>query len=183
MSRQGETKTTCQDNVQQMQQKGQIMTTDNIKNYIQDNLRFDDDICERITDYTNCTSEYIDDTFTEIADNNIDLYYSGLLDWLRDCSCATDYIEQAVKGQGIDSNNFDFMRLIQAGQYEYNMEKLNDNRHNVLLLWCLQYCIENDIALTDEQIDNLDDEIDDYANYFDDLVDTINEIKGGNDDE
>lgn len=182
MSRQGKDKTNCQDN-NKLKQKGQKMSTENIKKYIEQNIKFDDDICENITDYTRATDDYVDDIFSQIADNGVDLYWSGLIDWLKEYHNATDYIEQAVKNQGIDSNNFDFMRLIQAGQYEYNFEQLNDNRHEILLLWCLQYCIDNDIELTDEQIDKVDDEIDDYVQCFDDLVEKINEIKGANDDE
>lgn len=159
------------------------MSTENIKKHIE-MLKFNDDICENIRDYTNASGQYIDDIFHEIADNGVDLYYSGLLDWLKENHCATDYIEQAVKNQGVDTQNFDFMRLIQAGQYEYNFEMLNDERHDVLFLWCLQYCIDNNIELTDEQIFQLDDNINEnYVDSFDDLVEKINEIKGANDDE
>lgn len=180
MSRQGKDKTNCQDNGQQ-NQKGQKMSTENIKKFIE-KISFTDDICSNITDYTRSTDDYVDDIFSTIADNGVDLYYSGLIDWLKENNNATCYIEQAVKNQGVDTNNFDFMRLIQAGQYEYNLEQLNENRHDILFLWCLQYCIDNDIELTDEQVYKVDDEIDDYVQSFDDLVEKINEIKGADDE-
>lgn len=152
------------------------MKTDNIKKYIQENIKFDDDICYQISDYLDCTDEYIDEIFHEISDSNIDLYLCDLLDWIKK-PFAIFYIEESVRTCGIDNKNFDFMRLIQAGQYEYYMDKINDNRHEMLLLWGLQYCVKNDIALTDKQIENLNDSIDDSFNRFNDLIDAINKIK------
>ena len=43
---------------------------DNIKQCIEKHIRLDD-ICENITSYTNCDTNYIDDIFTEIADEQI----------------------------------------------------------------------------------------------------------------
>ena len=156
---------------------------DNIKQYIEKNINLDD-ICKNIADYTNCDSQYIDDIFTEIADSNTNIYYGALIDWLKNCNQASDYIEQAVREFGIDTQNFDFMRLIQQGQYQYNIETLNEGKQDTLLLWCLQYCLDNNIELTDEQIEKLDDcDFTDCNKYekFDDLIKTINEIKNNDD--
>lgn len=153
---------------------------DNIKQYIEKNINLDD-ICKNITDYTNCDSQYIDDIINEIADNNTDIYYGALIKWLEDDCYASDYIEQAVQEFGIDTQNFNFMRLIQQGQYQKNYEILYKSKYDMCLLWCLQYCLDNNIELTDEQIEKLSDIVDNHTEKFDDLIEKINEIKNDDD--
>lgn len=156
---------------------------DNIKQYIEKNINLDD-ICKNIADYTNCDTNYIDDIINEIADNNTDIYYDALIKWLQDDCYASDYIEQAVQEFGIDTQNFNFMRLIQQGQYQKNYEILYKSKYDMCLLWCLQYCLDNNIELTDDQIEKLDDcDFTDSSKYekFNDLIDTINGIKNDDD--
>lgn len=146
----------------------------NLQQYIQDNLCLDD-ICGQIADYTHCTTDYIDDIFTEIADNNVSIYTRDLLHWLADDNGAFDYCEQALANGCCDTRNPDLCRIFQAGQYEQNYDLLQQQRDNVLLLWCLHYCIDNNIELSQEQIDNIESSIDCNIDTFDSLVDIINE--------
>lgn len=151
--------------------------TNSIKNYIEKNIKIDD-ICERITDYLHCDSQYIDDILTEIADSATDIYYSDLIDWLKNDPDSTDYIEESVQEFGTpDSKDFDFMKLLQQGQYYQNEQKLYQNKYDMCLLWALSYCIENNIKLTDEQIDKLSDIIDNHTEKFADIIAKIDEIK------
>lgn len=62
---------------------------------------------------------YICDIVMEVCDNKIDIYNSDLWNWAKDNQ---DYVEEAINEFGIDSNNFDLMKLFQQGQYYYYNE-------------------------------------------------------------
>lgn len=70
-------------------------------------------------EYSNdfATCEYLEDMITEWADNQIDLYYSSLLSWVREYYCAADYIQQAVAEGLVDCKEFDIYKAIQCAQY------------------------------------------------------------------
>lgn len=115
------------------------------------------DICREIYDYN---EEYISDQFHDIADNNVDIYYSGLLDWISENRGeAVEYIEESVAEFGIDSKNFDFWKLLQSGQYLMYERQLYDNKKDTLLLWALHYIKEE--KNIEELEDNLFEEIED----------------------
>jgi len=58
------------------------------------------------------------DIISEIADNNIDIYYFDLVEWTHDRdNIAT--IEEAVNEFGLPKK-FDFYKQIQLGQYKAN---------------------------------------------------------------
>ena len=77
-------------------------------------------------DYSN---GYICDIITEICDNNVDIYNSDLWEWAKDNEY---YIEQAINEYGIDSNNFDLIRLFQQGQYYYYEEICYKNLDDII---------------------------------------------------
>lgn len=62
------------------------------------------------------TRKYLEDMMDDWADNQIDISYDSLLNWLREEDCATDYIEKVVAEGLIDCRNFDFYKAIQVGQ-------------------------------------------------------------------
>lgn len=132
------------------------------------------DYGEYICDYN---SGYIDDIFHEIADNHVDIYWADLCEWAKGNS---GYIEEYVSEYGIDSNNFDFFRLIQGGQYFRNLEELNKNRDDIIKLFILNY-IENELdikELTEDVENQLNNILDDVNNYddLDIIIDDINAI-------
>lgn len=151
------------------------MTNENIKTYIKNNLQLAEP-CDYIVNYTHCNSQYIDDIIAEIADSATDVYYSNLIDWLKKDPESVDYIESAVDEFG-QPEKFDFMKLLQQGQYYQNEQTLYKNKSDMCLLWALIYCLENNIDLTDAQIENLSDDIDNNVEKFDDIITKIDKIK------
>lgn len=61
----------------------------------------------------------LSDYITEYIDGKIDIYYSGLDNWLHDTPDAQEYMENVVYDGLIDTNNYDFYNHIQTAQYEY----------------------------------------------------------------
>lgn len=72
------------------------------------------DYGEDFLDYD--VSEYIGDVITYIADANVDIYNYKLWEWAKNNE---GYIEEAIAGglYIIEPDNFDLIRLFQAGQY------------------------------------------------------------------
>jgi hypothetical protein len=143
----------------------------------------DNDLLYRIEDYTHTPDNYICDIISEIADSETDIYYSGLIDWLRNDNDSVENIEYAVKEFGIDSNNFDFMKLIQQGQYYQNEQQLYKNIDAIGKVWLLAYLKdkENLQEITDEQAEFIDDLDTDSNDRFSDLLDKWNEYNENND--
>ena len=77
-------------------------------------------------DYSN---GYICDIITEVCDNNVDIYNGDLWEWAKDNEY---YIEQATNEFGIDSNNFDLIKLFQQGQYFYYEETCYNNLDDII---------------------------------------------------
>lgn len=69
-------------------------------------------------DYGNAFANYecLEDMIDEWADSQVSIHYDSLLNWVRDCGCATDYVEQAVAEGLVDCRNFNFYKAIQTGQ-------------------------------------------------------------------
>ena len=66
---------------------------------------------------------YIGDTITELSDSKIDCYYHSLREWAVD---NYNYIEDAISEYGVDTDNPDFHKMIQQGQfYAFNIEFYN----------------------------------------------------------
>ena len=83
----------------------------------------------------NFNEDNITDQIHDLADDSVDIYNSGLLDWLSENrSDAVYYIEEAVGEFGIDYNNFDFWRLLSSGQYLMYERQLYDNLKDTLYL-------------------------------------------------
>lgn len=141
------------------------------------------DLLYRIEDYINCESSYICDTISEIVDSETDIYYSDLINWLRNDSNSVESIENAVKEFGIDSKNFDFMKLIQQGQFYQNEQQLYENINAIGKIWLLAYLRdkENLQEITDEQAEFIDDLDTDSNDRFSDLLDKWNEYNENND--
>lgn len=119
-------------------------------------------------------SGYICDIFSEIASNNIDIYYSDIFDWAKN---NTWYIDESMKEYG---NCNDIVRQIQMAQgYAYEQE-LYENEDSILKLFAYNYLEENEIKLDEEQLYDLESELESYDtnNRLENIVDIINEIDG-----
>lgn len=128
------------------------------------------DLGDRMRDYDN---GYICDIITEIADNNIDIYYADLFEWAKH---NFDIIEEANEEMGAPN---DIIKQIQQGQFIAFERDLYENLEDILKFYMYDY-IEKDLKieeLTEEQNENLLDwDFSDNNEQLENLVDHINEI-------
>lgn len=131
------------------------------------------DLGDRICDYND---GYICNIISEIADNNVDIYNRDLLEWAKD---NYGYIEEVVEEFGVDSKNFNFMRLIQQGQWLCNEQELYENLEDNLKNRVLDY-IEKDLEIeqiSEEQEDELMAlDFNDHNQRLEDLLEEVASI-------
>lgn len=130
---------------------------------------------DRLCDYND---GYICDIITEIADNDVDIYYNDLFEW---CKHNYKYVEEAIAQGLCDFSSPDIPKMIQAGQYEYNTQILYDELDEAILNWCLNY-IKYDLELeeiTKEQYEEIEnkctnvdsnDRIEEYSTFINELL-------------
>ena len=126
---------------------------------------------DSIVDYDN---GYICDIISEIADNNVDIYTSDLLDWLR---YNYSIVEDANREYGTPD---DIIKQCQQGQYYKYNNDLYDVMDDMLLLFAYNYLRDNDIELNAEQLEELESELStiDNNDKLEDIIEKIEEIKG-----
>ena len=135
---------------------------DDILKDLESNLSF---TCgNNITQYD---SGYICDVFSEIADSNVDIYTSDLFDWGKNNMY---YIDEATKEFG---DPHDILRQIQQGQYYAYEQELYKNQEDVIKYFAYNYLKDNDIKLTIEQEEDLDDYLSgiDSNDRLEDIID------------
>lgn len=134
------------------------------------------DIQKRLCDYSD---GYICDVITEIADNDVDIYYSDLFEWAKDnWSCIDDACREFGMPDSKDTNII--IKLIQQGQFYYNEQLLYEDLDSMLLNFCYNY-IEWELKkeeITEEQneqilekctnVDN-NDRLDNFTDFLDEL--------------
>lgn len=128
---------------------------------------------EYITEYYNHEND-IDEIIRDIADNNVDIYTSDLMDWVKD---NYNYVEDYVKEFGIDSSNFDFIGAVRGGQYLYIEQTLYNNKSDMLEYLAYYILQEKDIEEIDEDKATEISMIDfDRIDTIEELEDELNEI-------
>jgi hypothetical protein len=134
------------------------------------------DIQKRLCDYSD---GYICDVITEIADSDVDIYYSDLFEWAKN---NWSYIDDACREFGMpDSKDTNIIiKLIQQGQFYYNEELLYDDLDNMLLNFCYSYLL-HDLKIeeiTKEQQEAIEEKCTNVDNNdrLDDYVDFLNEL-------
>lgn len=128
---------------------------------------------EYITEYYNHEND-IDEIIRDIADNNVDIYTSDLMDWVKD---NYNYVEDYIKEFGIDSSNFDFIGAVRGGQYLYIEETLYNNKSDMLEYLAYYILQEKDIEEIDEDKATEISMIDfDRIDTIEELEDELNEI-------
>lgn len=128
------------------------------------------DLGEYFVDYDN---GYICDIITEIADNNIDIYYYDLFEWAKN---NFSYITEANEEMGTPT---DIIKQIQQGQYYANERNLYENLEESLQFFMYDYIEKylNIKEITEEQNENLLDwDFSDNNEKLENLIDHINEI-------
>ena len=123
----------------------------------------------QITDYSD---GYICDVFTYIADSNIDIYVCDLFDWGKN---NFEYINEAT---GEFGDPHDIIKQIQQGQFLAFEQELYDNQEDVLLYYGYNYLKDNDIKLSEEQIEDFEDYVTglDNNDRLDDINSYCNEL-------
>ena len=82
-------------------------------------------------DYREATEGQKDDAITELADSNVDIYNSDLLEWVKN---NYNYVEEAIDEFGTAKDGegrADFIKQIQQGQYLANRELLDQAREEL----------------------------------------------------
>lgn len=115
-------------------------------------------------DYDLQTSSYFCDLFTEYADSQVDIYASDLFEWAKS---NYEYIEEAVEEFGIDSRNFDFLRVIQSGQLLYNERQLFEDEEKIVELMVVNYLLENEEEIEKELEESEKEFFEDLKKCFD----------------
>lgn len=125
---------------------------------------------EEITSYD---SGYICDVFSEIADSNVDIYYSDLFEWAKD---NIGYIDEATQQFG---NPNDLIKQIQQGEYYAFEQELYENQDSVLKYFAYNYLKSNNIVLDEEDFDELDNYIEhlDSNDKLEDIIDYCKSLK------
>lgn len=144
------------------------------------------DLLRIVEDYTHTPDSCICDIISEIADSEVDIYYSGLIDWLKNDNDSVESIELALRefGTPTDSENTpDFMKILQQGQYYENEQNLYAQQNTIVKIWLLAYLRdkENLQEITDEQAEFIDDLDTDSNDSFNVLLDKWNEHNENND--
>lgn len=128
---------------------------------------------EYIAEYYNHEND-IDEIIRDIADNNVDIYTSDLMDWVKD---NYNYVEDYIKEFGIDSSNFDFIGAVRGGQYLYIEQTLYNNKSDMLEYLAYYILQEKDIEEIDEDKATEISMIDfDRIDTIEELEDELNEI-------
>lgn len=128
------------------------------------------DLGEYFTEYDN---GYVCDIITEIADNNVDIYYSNLFEWAKH---NFDYINEANEEMGTPA---DITKQIQQGQYYANEQNLYKNLEESLQFFMYDYVEKyfNIKEITEEQNENLLDwDFSDNNERLENLIEHINNI-------
>lgn len=132
-----------------------------------------------VNDYEDNESDYISDCYADYADQQVSIYHSDLFEWVRN---NYGYIEDYVEEFGIDDKNFDFIKLIQGGQWYYNYEQLNRDDRTIKQLLYINKMLNNlDYTLLQSPISKeLEDSIEetleeawydvDRFYHFDDII-------------
>lgn len=134
------------------------------------------DLGEYFRDYNN---GYICDIITEIADNNVPIYYCDIWEQAKDNQ---EYIEEALQEFGTPTNsngNADLMRIFQQGIYYKNEQEIYNNLEDSLKYYMYDY-IEKKLKIdeiTENQNDNLLDwDFSDNNERLENLVEHIEKV-------
>lgn len=110
------------------------------------------------TKFAECFPSYdgstIGDAITSCADDNVEIYYSQLHNWLSD---NTDKFEDALNEFGWDGCGKDFYKAIQTAQFMDNERTMYDQLDDIMLYYVLNSLkLEGLEEITEKQLDELE---------------------------
>ena len=143
------------------------------------------DLLYRVENYTHSPDLYVCDVVSEIADSETGIYYSDLINWLKEDNDAVENIEYALREFGTPKGTDgipDFMKILQQGQYYGNEQKLYENLNKIGKIWLLSYLQdkENMSEITEEQADFIDELEIDNNDRFSEVLEKWNEYNEDN---
>ena len=135
-------------------------------------------------DYANIdhNTQYICDAISNFADNNTSIYYCDIKNFIAD---HIDEVTDAIAEFGWDGCGSDLYKAGQMAEYLSIERDIYNNLDDIVICSACQYLIDNDISLSDEQLEQLKEDLNniDHNNRFDDILDIINDITDSEDTE
>ena len=83
-------------------------------------------------DYSKADSGYIGDLVSEFCDNDVDVYYKDLLNWIERDNDADYYMEEVMRRGDVNLEDYVFYEHVQAAQYCQNRDVMGENRYDGL---------------------------------------------------
>ena len=154
----------------------------NLKNLRDDYLCAMNAISSDFTDdHALSDSSYISDSITEYADSAVSIYYvdqhNYYVDHSDECESALlefydpESIAQIIKNEGLYYLN---CKTGAVGAFVKNEEQLNEDKEGIIKILIIDYCLNCDIYLTEEQIEEIAlndfDRWDDYAEQVNETI-------------
>lgn len=126
-------------------------------------------------------TQYICDAISDFADNNTSIYYSDIKNFIAD---HIDEVTDAIDEFGWDGCGSDLYKAGQTAEYLTIVREIYNNLDDIIICAACKYLIDNDISLSDEQLEQLQQNLSDINNNnrFDDILDIINDITDSEDD-
>ena len=130
-------------------------------------------------------SSYICDVISEIADENVDSYYSDLFEWAKE---NYDYIDEANDEFGIPKDG-DIIKQIQQGQFYAIEQEIYEDLQDCIKNYAYKYIFNwdglNTPEISEEKFSCLESELEklDHNNTFDDIIEVVNDILLSEDEE
>lgn len=137
--------------------------TTNVADYIE-SLSLDDLAGELLDYIENDNGCYISDAISEIADNNVSLYYSDVERFMCE---NIGRVERAIDEFGWDGCGSDLHKAAQMGEYIMHMEELCKSLEDIMLAYSVKYISREIDALEipNDIIDELEDNSNNFARY------------------
>lgn len=139
----------------------------NVKELLEEIEKENEYLRVNVASFEGYSDNYICDIVNELADSNVDVYNSDLLEWAKNNH---SYIDEAVAELG---HGKDFINDIQIGQYYNNNNEIYDNLKEYLRYFAYDYLLNTKgiETIKDEDIENIDSELDyiDNNNHLSDV--------------
>ena len=139
---------------------------DNLSDYARDFLG----------DYVNIErNSYICDAISDFADNNTSIYYCDIINFI---SNNVEEVNEAIAEFGWDGCGSDLYKAGQMAEYLTIERDIYNNLDDIVICAACKYLIDNDISLSDEQLEQLQEDLSDidHNNRLNDILDIINDI-------
>jgi hypothetical protein len=132
------------------------------------------DYAEYLCDYDG--NSYICDAFSEIADNNISTFYCDIINYLKN---HVDEVNDIINEYSWNGVNRDIYKATQYAQCNDIFSQLNNDLHNAIKLYALNFLQKNNIAkITEEQYNILVEELGSIDNnsYIEEITDVTRDV-------